>query len=186
MIKNNEKQRQKECLDLSDITFEVQLLKQFDIDLEYILRLIEKYKQANDTEETIVKKITNLLNSIINFRNEKDLFCDFIKIIKDKEINDDNIHDEFRKFIEKRKFEELDKLIEENKLNKAETYKYIAKIFENKKVKESRTDIDKILPRIGFSASSNRFELKSDMYTKIRNFFDRFFTISSDKFESNI
>ena len=183
MIKNNDKQQQKEYLDLHDIIFEVELLKQFDIDLEYILNLIGQYNKVNNTEETIAK-LKKLLNSSIEFRNKEDLFYDFVKIIKDKEINDNNIHDEWDNFINKRKLEELDKLIEENKLNKNETYKYIDKTFENGKVKEIGTDIDKILPRVGFSANSNRFKLKSDMYEKIRNFFDRFFTISSKKFSS--
>jgi type I restriction enzyme R subunit len=183
IAKNEAKAKQKEYLDLHDIIFEVELLKQFDIDLEYIFNLIGQYNKVNNTEETIAK-LKKLLNSSIEFRNKDDLFYDFVKIIKDKEINENNIHDEWDNFINKRKLEELDKLIEENKLNKEETYKYIDKTFENGKVKEIGTDIDKILPRVGFSANSNRFKLKSDMYEKIRNFFDRFFTISSKKFSS--
>ncbi|MBR1428710.1 MAG: type I restriction endonuclease subunit R [Rickettsiales bacterium] len=182
IAKNNEKQQQKEYLDLHDITFEVELLKQFDIDLEYILKLIGQYnKQADDTE-TIIAKLKNLLKSSIEFRNKEDLLYDFIKLIKDKEINEDNIHDEWDNFINERKNEELDKLIEDNKLNKEETYKYFSKMFESGKIKEIGTEIDKILPRVGFSANANRYKLKSDMYEKIRNFFDRFFTISSNKF----
>ena len=185
IAKNNEKQQQKEYLDLHDVTFEVELLKSFDIDLEYILRLIGKYKQVSNTEE-IVAKLKNLLKSSFEFRNKEDLFYDFIELIKDKEINEDNIHDEWQKFINERKKEELDRLIVENKLNKEETYKYFSKMFESGKVKESGTEIDRILPRVGFSANSNRYKLKSNMYEKIRNFFDRFFTISSSKFKDNI
>jgi len=182
IAKNNEKQQHKEYLDLHDITFEVELLKQFGIDLDYILNLIGKYNKVNNTEE-IIKKLKNLLHSSIEFRNKDDLFYDFIKHIKDKENNEDNIHYEWQKFINTKKLEELDKLIEDNKLNKQETYKYISKVFENGKLKESGTEIDKILPRVGFSANSNRYKLKSDMYEKIRKFFDRFFTISSKYFE---
>lgn len=181
IAKNNEKQQQKEYLDLHDITFEVELLKQFDIDLDYILNLIGKYNKINNIEE-IIKKLKNLLHSSIEFRNKDDLFYDFIKLIKDKEINENNIHDEWQKFINIKKLEELDMLIDANKLNKEETYKYFSKMFESGKVKESGTEIDKILPKIGFSIKSSRYQFKLDMYDKIKNFFDRFFTISNKNF----
>ena len=183
IAKNNEKQKQKEYLMLNNgITFETELLKQFDIDLNYIFSLITQYTKENNTIEEINEKLKKMLNASIEFRNKDDLFYDFSKLVKDKKIDCNSMYDEWINFIDKRKCEELDSIIEANNLNKNETYKYIRKVFESKGVREFGTDIDRILPKMATSTASTRYQMKLDMYEKIIKFFDRFFTISTIKF----
>ena len=82
-------------------------------------------------------------------------------------------------FVEKKKVEELEKIITEENLNHEETYKFIENAFKDWSISSTGTGITKILPRISaFTPDGKRWEKKKTVLERLTAFFDRFFDIS--------
>ena len=79
--------------------------------------------------------------------------------------------------------EELDKIIAEENLDSEKAYKCIKKSFEQGKVETNGTEISDMLPPMSmFSKDNNREIKKRGVIDKLKEFFDRFFSLSNDKF----
>lgn len=79
--------------------------------------------------------------------------------------------------------EELDKIIAEENLDSEKAYKSIKKSFEQGKVETNGTEISDMLPPMSmFSKDNNREIKKRGVIDKLKEFFDRFFSLSNDKF----
>ena len=79
--------------------------------------------------------------------------------------------------------EELDKIIAEENLDSEKAYKFIKKSFEQGKVETNGTEISDMLPPMSmFSKDNNREIKKRCVIDKLKEFFDRFFSLSNDKF----
>ena len=77
--------------------------------------------------------------------------------------------------------EELDRIIEEENLNPKETYRFIQRSFEKGSVETEGTEISSMLPPMSmFSKDKARLKKKNKVIEKILNFFDKFFSITSD------
>ena len=82
-----------------------------------------------------------------------------------------------------KKKEEQDKIINKENLNKEETYKFIKKSFEQGKVETTGTEVSEILlPMNPFTPTNDSQEKKNKVIDKLLEFFDKFFSISGNKF----
>ena len=80
--------------------------------------------------------------------------------------------------------QELDRIIEEEKLRPQPTYDFVRTCFEDGEVKESGTEITKILPPMSlFSKGGERGAKKDSVLKKLKAFFDKFFSITSGHFD---
>lgn len=114
-----------------------------------------------------------------DLRNKKYLIEEFISTLD----GHSDVYKDFEVFMNSKKKEELDKIIAEENLNSEETYNFVRKSFENVSVEATGTEIAKILPPMSrFSQNSNRSEKKNNVITKLMDFFDKFFSITNDKF----
>ena len=78
--------------------------------------------------------------------------------------------------------EELDKIISDEGLNKEETYNFIQRSFEQGRVETNGTEVSNILPPMNmFTPTNDRQEKKNKVIDKLLEFFDKFFSISSNK-----
>ncbi|GAA7449333.1 hypothetical protein MM0358_02680 [Helicobacter pylori] len=78
-----EKGRDKEEIN-DDLIFEIELIKQVEVNIDYILNLIEEFAKEHGVEIQGVKtKIEPIINSSIELRNKKDLIMDFIDKLMD-------------------------------------------------------------------------------------------------------
>ncbi len=160
-----------------DIVFEIELIKQEDVNIDYILNLLNKYTKTNDKE--ILVNINKILDSNIQLRNKKDLILEFIKILN----KTNEVYGEFRQYIRKKRWEELLKIISEEHLNKEETIKFMSNSFQKGQIETNGVDIAKIMPPLSrFSKEKVRFNTKNKIIERIKNFFDRYYTISDDDF----
>jgi type I restriction enzyme R subunit len=83
-------------------------------------------------------------------------------------------------FVEKKKQEELQKIIEEEKLNSEETHQFIKNAFRNGEIPTTGTAITKILPPVSrFNPNGQRTQKRESVLEKLLKFFERFFDISS-------
>ena len=106
----------------------------------------------------------------------------FIESINSKS----NIDEEWDRFINSARFAELNQIIDQENLNRHETYQFIKNAFRDGNVQTTGTDIVKLLPPTPiFSTENNITDKLHSVVDKITSFFERFFNISSNKFEAD-
>ena len=68
-----------------DLVFEIELLKQVDINIDYILMLVQKYHDTNCTDKLIIADVERAINSSYELRNKRDLIERFIASLESSE-----------------------------------------------------------------------------------------------------
>lgn len=160
-----------------DLVFEMELIKQVEVGIDYILSLVKKYNDTNDKEVRVT--VEKMIMSSPDLRNKKDLILAFIDSLN----QDSNVYADFETFMNNKKKEELDKIIADEKLKLKETYAFIKDSFEQGKIETNGTEIPSLLPPMGlFAKDRSRQKAKSRVIDKLLNFFDRFFNITSNNF----
>ena len=160
-----------------DIIFEMELIKQIEINIDYILFLIEKFKNSGNKDVEVIADIRRAINASASLRNKKELIEEFIEKL---DPSTDSVTTEWLAYIERQKREQLDALVKEENLDPEKTVDFINLCFREGEVKETGIEITKILPPMSmFSKDGKRKEKKSNVLKKIKAFFDRFFDISS-------
>lgn len=162
-----------------DLVFEMELIKTININIDYILELVKKYHDSNMQDKEILVTINKAIQASPDLRNKKDLIEEFIDSLN----QDSDIYSDFEVFMNSKKKEELDKIIQEENLNLNETYTFVKKAFEQGRVEMNGTEISAILPQMSrFTKDNNRAVKKQKVFERIIKFFDKFFNISSNKF----
>jgi type I restriction enzyme R subunit len=110
-----------------DLVFEMELIKQIEINIDYILELIKKYHEDHTKNKEILADINRAIESSVELRNKKDLIDQFIESLDISSSVDGDWID----FVEKKKKEELEKIINDENLNRDETYKFIQNAFRD-------------------------------------------------------
>ncbi|MFQ5576628.1 MAG: type I restriction endonuclease subunit R, partial [Anaerolineae bacterium] len=120
--------------------------------------------------------INKAIDSSVELRNKKDLINQFIATLDIHSVVDED----WRKYVEKKKIEELEAIIKHENLDHDETYKFIRNAFRNGSIATTGTDLAKVLPPVSrFSPGGERSIKRESVLSKLMRFFDRFFDISS-------
>ena len=164
------KQGDKENIN-DDLVFETELIRQVEINIDYILLLVQKYHDTNCTNKEILVNITKAIGSSMQLRSKKELIESFISSVN---ANTD-VEQSWRDYVQQQKEEDLKELIESENLKPEETEKFIESSFRDGQVRTTGTDIDKILPPMSRFGGGNRVEKKKTVIEKIQAFFDRYF-----------
>jgi len=161
---------------LEDIVFEIELVKQVEINVDYILMLVAKLKETKDPAENKELKATidRAVSSSISLRSKKDLIERFIDSLN---VEADVIQS-WNAYIYEKKKEELKVIIDEEMLDPSLTQKFIDQAFNEGEVKLVGTAFTKILPpKDMFTPDNEHGVQKLRVAEKIQSFFDRFFTM---------
>ncbi len=162
---------------LDDIVFEIELIKQVEVNIDYILKLVMQYLLNNKKDEELSVKIYKTIDSTIQLRNKKELIEQFINSTHIESEEDGYIR--WQNYIENEKEKEITNIINEEKLKEEETKTFINNAFRDGEIKTSGVDFDKLLPPISrFSKTENRHEKKNKIAGKLTTFFEKFFNIS--------
>lgn len=163
-----------------DLVFEMELIKQVEINIDYILELIRKYHASNQENKELLVDINKAIDSSVELRNKKELIEQFISTIN----ADSSVDDDWQSFVNSKKVEELDRIIAEENLDKDETYKFIENAFRDGNVQTSGTAISRIMPPVSrFSPDQQRGKKRETVLDKLSAFFSKFFDISGNKLE---
>ena len=104
---------------LEDVDFELELIHRDLINVAYILKLLAKLKDSKKSDAQKQKKaIMDLLGGEMQLRSKRELIEKFIEENLPKISDTDAIQDEFEKYWEEQKVLALNKLCEEEKLDK--------------------------------------------------------------------
>ena len=170
----NERRKKGELEDIvDDIVFEIELIKQIEINIDYILMLVAKYHDTHCQDKEVLITIRKAIDASPELRSKKALIENFIDGINDV----DDVMVEWRTYVAEEKERELTAIIEEEKLKPDETRKFIENAFRDGSVKTTGTDIDKIMPPVSRFGGGNREEKKQGVIAKLLKFFERFFGI---------
>lgn len=154
-----------------DIVFEIELIKQVEVNIDYILMLVAKYHQSNCENKSILITIDKTIGSSIELRSKKELIEGFIAQINAAT----NVDSDWREFVRNKKEQDLTTIITNEKLKPKETVKFIEGVFRDGSLKTTGTDIDKILPPISRFFGGNRAEKKQSVIEKLSVFFEKYF-----------
>lgn len=158
-----------------DIVFEIELIKQIEVNIDYILMLVTKYHDTHCKDKEVLITIQKAIDSSPELRSKKDLIENFINGINDV----DDVMNEWHSFVAEQREKALVQIISEEKLKDEETRAFIDGAFRDGTVKTTGTDIDKILPAVSRfgGGGSNRKEKKENVIEKLKGFFERFWNI---------
>ena len=170
-----ERRKKGELTDIdNDIVFEIELIKQIEINIDYILMLVMKYHDSHCTDKEVLITIQKAVDSSPELRSKKDLIDNFINGLNEV----DDVMDEWHSYVAEQREKALVKIITEEKLKEAETRAFIEGAFRDGAVKTTGTDIDKILPAVSrFGGGGNRKAKKETVIEKLKAFFERFWNI---------
>ena len=158
-----------------DIVFEMELVKQVEVNIDYILMLVAKYNQSNCEDKEILGTIDKAIKSSLALRSKKELIDGFISKIN----ADTNVMDDWGKFVKEQKEIDLKKIINDENLNEEETRKFLDNAFRDGQVKTNGTDIEKILPPMRRFGGGNRAEKKENIIVKVKKFFEKYFGLGT-------
>ena len=162
-----------------DVIFEVELIKQIEINIDYILLLVKKYHDGHCQDKEVLVTIRKAVDASPELRSKKALIETFIAGINDV----DDVLNEWHSYVNEERERQLMKIICEENLKEDETRKYLEDCFRNGEIKTTGTDLDKIMPAISRFGGGNREEKKQTLIEKLMAFFERFFGIGSGTFE---
>ncbi len=151
------------------MVFEIELIKQIEVNVDYVLMLVEKWRAERgngaDREMAALMEIQRAIDSSVTLRNKRDLILDFVDTMS---VSPD-VRDDWQAFIAERRREELDRIIAEEQLRPDETEVFVANSFRDGSVPTSGTAITTILPPVSrFSASGGHAAKKLRVLEKLR------------------
>ena len=170
----NERRKRGESTDIiDDIVFEVELIKQIEINIDYILMLVKKYHDSHCEDKEVLVTIKKAIDASPELRSKKALIETFIAGINDVE----DVMTEWHGYVAKKREEELVQIIKDEKLKEPETRKFIENAFRDGEIKTTGTDIDKLMPPVSRFGGGNRSAKKQGVIDKLKSFFEKFFGV---------
>lgn len=157
-----------------DLVFEIELIKQVEITVDYILMLVQKYRdERGDGDDIEVRaEISRAIDSSPSLRNKKDLIEAFVDRVSVR----GDVDYEWVAFIAARRDEELAQLIAEENLREDAARAFVTRAFETGALQASGTAITKVLPPVSrFGADGAHGEKKTRVLARLNEFFERYF-----------
>lgn len=166
--KHREPKADKEDIN-ADIVFEMELMRQVEINIDYILMLVEKFRASHGKDKAILADIRTAINSSIELRSKKELIEGFIADINVSP----SVCDDWQRYVSKQKESDLAELITSERLKPEEARKFIYNAFRDGTLKTIGTDLDKIMPPANPFDKRSR-ENKKGIIERIKAFFEKY------------
>lgn len=161
---------------IDDVVFEIELVKQIEINIDYILLLVEKFHKNHCEDKELLITINKAINASPELRSKKELIDSFISQLNEGY----DVIDGWQAYASKKCDEELSTIIKEENLNNEETRKFIENSFRDGEIKTIGTDIEKILPTMsrfshnGTKPITERSKKKQEIIERLKYFLDKF------------
>ena len=158
---------------LDDVVFEIELIKQVEVNIDYILLLVQKWRESRadgeDQEVEALRDIKTAIDSSPSLRSKSDLVMAFVDKIS---VSSD---DDWESFLSARREAELTELIEGENLKPEETRELVGNAFRDGSVQTAGTAITRLLPPTSrFAAGSDHGVRKQRVINKLLTFFERY------------
>ena len=173
------RRKKEESTDITDdIVFEMELIKQVEINIDYILMLVKKYHDEHMTDKELLVTIRKAVDSSPQLRSKKNLIEMFIASLGSSTTD---IMEGWNAFVQRQREEDLAAIIQSEKLKPEETRRFLEKAFADGEIKTTGTEITALMPpvsRFG-GGGKDRSQKKQTVIDKLKSFFDRYFGIGN-------
>ena len=156
-----------------DIIFETELIRQIEINIDYILLLVKNYHESNCTNKEILVNIAKAVSASMQLRSKKELIESFVASVN----ADTDVDEAWEAYVKQRKQDDLNEIIASENLKADETAKFVENAFRDGAIRTTGTDIDKILPAMSRFGGGNRQEKKNTVIEKLKVFFEKYFGV---------
>jgi len=163
-----------------DIEFEIELIKQVEINIDYILMLVEKYHAGNCEDKEILASIRKAVDASMQLRSKKELIEAFISHVN----VDTQVTTDWRRFVLEQEENDLTEIITTEKLKSEETRKFVANAFRDGALKTTGTEIDKLMPPVSRFGGGGRAQKKQGVIEKLKAFFEKYFGLGIAEFKA--
>ncbi len=153
-----------------DVVFEIELVKQVEVNIDYIMLLVAKYHDEHSGNAEIRLSITKAIDSSLELRNKKDLIENFIDSLT-PEVTDVDVV--WHEYVQRQKEQELESIITEERLKPEETRRFVEASFRDGSIRENGTEVAAILPPMS-RFSKDRATKKETVLSRLKAFFERF------------
>jgi type I restriction enzyme, R subunit len=153
-----------------DIVFEIELVQQVEVNIDYILMLVAKYQKSNCKDKSILTTIDKTINSSIKLRSKKELIENFVEQVNVST----QIDEEWQRYLQECKEKDIALMIEEERLKPEETRRFIDTALRDGMLKTTGTAIDKIMPPMS-RFGGGRDVKKRGIIEKLQKFFEKYF-----------
>ncbi|GAB4405279.1 MAG: type I restriction endonuclease subunit R [Rhodoferax sp.] len=160
-----------------DVVFEIELIKQVEINVDYILMRVERYLKAKGSQQgkEIRATIERAVSASPSLRNKKDLIEQFVDSVSPQA----GVDAQWQAFVAAKRAEELERIIAEEGLNPGETRVFMDNAFRDGAIAVTGTAITKILPPVSrFSKHNHHAAKKQAVLDKLAAFFERYFGLA--------
>ena len=147
------------------------MIKQIEINIDYILMLVKKYHDTHGEDKEVLITIRKAIDASPELRSKKALIENFISGINDM----DDVMLEWKEYVVVQRERDLENIIEQEKLKPNEARKFLENCFREGEVKTTGTDIDKLMPPVSrFGGSGARAKKKKKVIDLLRAFFEKY------------
>ena len=171
------KERNKQEVIDKDVVFELELVKQIEINVDYILLLVERWLMDHQGEidppsrDAFAERVQHAVDASPSLRNKSDLIMEFVRSVS----TGDTIDTEWQELVVRKQKEELDAIVVRENLKPAETRKLIARALKEGSVPATGTAITNIIqPTSRFLSEGALAEYKDRVFASLSAFVDRF------------
>ncbi|HEC1570313.1 TPA: type I restriction endonuclease subunit R [Campylobacter upsaliensis] len=154
---------------LDEVEFEVELLAQVEVSIEYILELIAKYHKDQATN---YEPILKLLDSSLSLRSKKELFLRFIDSLHTQS----NVAKDFSTYIKTHKNNALQDIINTLNLDPKKTKEFMQDSFERGELRDYGRAFGEILPPSPLfgKGAEQTHKVREKALEKLQAFFELF------------
>ena len=171
-LRDEWQKKRKESVDITDdVVFEIELIKQIEINIDYILMLVKKYHDTHCEDKEVLIDIQKAMDASPELRSKKELINVFLNGINDV---DDVMH-EWNHYVSEQRRADLEDIIASENLRADDTRKFMENAFRDGEIKTSGTDIDRLMPPISRFGGGDRAKKKQGIIDKLKAFFEKYF-----------
>ena len=163
-----------------DIIFEMELVKQVEVNIDYILFLVQQYHEGHQQDMEIRVKINKAIDSSPDLRDKKELIDKFI----DDLTPDSDVDADWKRYVNREKREQFEQIVSEEHLKREKAVEFIENAFQRGYVPEGGIELDGIMPPINpFDKAANRQGKIQSVLERLKAFFNKFFDIADGDFK---
>lgn len=177
-VKSMKEDKEKEDI-VDDIEFEMELVKQVEVNIDYILFLVEQMQKDRADVAELTIKVNKAIDSSPDLRDKKELINQFIESLTP----DSEVSEKWKAYVDEQKRKEFADIVGEEHLKAEAAREFIATAWERGYVPEGGLELNAIMPPINpFDPSANREGKVQTVLNKIKGFFQKYFEIAGGEF----
>jgi type I restriction enzyme R subunit len=161
---------------LGDVVFEIELVKQVEINVDYILMLVKQLQESGDAnqDKEIRANLDRVVDSSLALRSKKDLIEQFVASLNATS----DVDASWTNFITEKKMAELEQIIQDESLDVPATHIYLEQAFKEGQLTVAGTALTKLMPARNMFSPANEYSIQKDrVLDKLQKFFERFFAL---------